>query len=44
MITGLTFKGSGNVNLTGKINKFTLERATIEDIFNINGYIKVTTN
>lgn len=39
-----TFKGKGDVNLTEKINKFTLERATIEDIFNTNGYIKVTTD
>lgn len=39
-----TFKGKGDVNLTERINKFTLERATIEDIFNTNGYIKVTTD
>lgn len=39
-----TFKGKGDVNLTERINKFTLERATVEDIFNINGYIKVITD
>lgn len=39
-----TFKGKGDVNLTERINKFTLERATVEDIFNTNGYIKVTTD
>lgn len=43
MIT-TTFKGKGNVNLPEKINKFTLERATVEDIFNINGYIAIVTN
>lgn len=39
-----TFKGKGDVNLTERINKFTLERATVEDIFNTNGYIKLTTD